>query len=105
MADVLRPVESIAERAPDVSVIDQTAVMRFPAGQAAEDGKLVRSARDGDPSAFSRLYERYGRVVECRFYGGLSVEETAEALGTSPATVKRDWTIARAWLNRELDDG
>jgi len=44
-------------------------------------------------------------VVECRFYGGLSVEETAEALGTSPATVKRDWTIARAWLNRELDDG
>jgi RNA polymerase sigma factor (TIGR02999 family) len=47
---------------------------------------------------------RYGRVVECRFYGGLSVEETAEALGTSPATVKRDWTMARAWLNRELGD-
>ena len=46
--------------------------------------------------------ERYGRVVECRFFGGLSVEETAEALGTSPATVKRDWTLARAWLNREL---
>jgi RNA polymerase sigma factor (TIGR02999 family) len=46
--------------------------------------------------------ERYGRVVECRFFGGLSVEETAEALGTSPATVKRDWTMARAWLNREL---
>ncbi|HEX5073858.1 MAG TPA: ECF-type sigma factor [Gemmatimonadaceae bacterium] len=49
--------------------------------------------------------ERYGRVVECRFYGGMSVEETAEALGTSPATVKRDWTMARAWLNRELGDG
>jgi len=49
--------------------------------------------------------ERYGRVVECRFYGGMSVEETAEALGTSPATVKRDWTVARAWLNRELGDG
>jgi len=49
--------------------------------------------------------ERYGRVVECRFFGGMSVEETAEALGTSPATVKRDWTMARAWLNRELDDG
>ena len=46
--------------------------------------------------------ERYGRVVECRFFGGMSVEETAEALGTSPATVKRDWTLARAWLNREL---
>ena len=49
--------------------------------------------------------ERYGRVVECRFFGGMSVEETAEALGTSPATVKRDWTTARAWLNRELGDG
>src|SRR5689334_9649362 len=49
--------------------------------------------------------ERYGRVVECRFYGGLSVEETAEALGIAPATVKRDWTVARAWLNRELGDG
>jgi RNA polymerase sigma factor (TIGR02999 family) len=46
--------------------------------------------------------ERYARVVECRFFGGMSVEETAEALGTSPATVKRDWTLARAWLNREL---
>jgi DNA-directed RNA polymerase specialized sigma24 family protein len=46
--------------------------------------------------------ERYARVVECRFFGGMSVEDTAEALGTSPATVKRDWTIARAWLNREL---
>lgn len=43
-----------------------------------------------------------GVVVECRFYGGMSVEETAEALETSPATVKRDWTVARAWLNREL---
>ena len=48
------------------------------------------------------LNERCARVVECRFYGGMSVEETAEALGTSPATVKRDWTMARAYLNREL---
>ena len=48
--------------------------------------------------------ERSARVVECRFFGGMSVEETAEALGTSPATVKRDWTTARAWLNRELGE-
>jgi RNA polymerase sigma-70 factor, ECF subfamily len=48
--------------------------------------------------------ERYGRVVECRFFGGMNVEDTAEALGTSPATVKRDWTLARAWLNRELGE-
>jgi RNA polymerase sigma factor (TIGR02999 family) len=48
--------------------------------------------------------ERLCRVVECRCIAGLSVEETAEALGTSPATVKRDWAFARAWLNRVLGD-
>jgi RNA polymerase sigma factor (TIGR02999 family) len=46
--------------------------------------------------------ERQARVVECRCFGGLSVEETAAVLGVSVATVKRDWTFARAWLNREL---
>ena len=48
------------------------------------------------------LDERQARIVECRFYGGMSIEETGEALAISPATVKRDWTAARAWLNREL---
>ena len=45
---------------------------------------------------------RQCRVVECRCFVGLSVEETAEALDTSPTTVKQDWAFARAWLNREL---
>jgi RNA polymerase sigma factor (TIGR02999 family) len=48
------------------------------------------------------LDPRKARVVECRFFGGLSLEETAEALGSSPATVSRDWAFARAWLHREL---
>lgn len=48
------------------------------------------------------LDQRQVRVVECRFFAGMSVEETAEALGIAPATVKRDWALARAWLNREL---
>jgi RNA polymerase sigma factor (TIGR02999 family) len=46
--------------------------------------------------------ERQCRVVECRCFAGLSLEETAAALGVSVATVKRDWTFSRAWLNREL---
>ena len=50
----------------------------------------------------SALNHRQGRIVECRFYGGMSIEETADALGVSPATVKREWATARAWLNREL---
>jgi RNA polymerase sigma-70 factor, ECF subfamily len=49
-----------------------------------------------------QLNERQARIVECRFFGGMSVEETADALNVSPATVKREWAIARAWLNREL---
>ena len=48
------------------------------------------------------INERQAKVVECRFFGGMSVEETADALNVSPATVKREWAIARAWLNREM---
>lgn len=48
--------------------------------------------------------ERQTRIVECRFFGGMSIEETAHALDISPATVSRDWTFARAWLARELGE-
>ena len=41
-------------------------------------------------------------MVECRYFAGLTVEETAEALNLSPMTVKRDWAAARAWLHRDL---
>lgn len=47
---------------------------------------------------------RQGRVVELRYFGGLSIEETAEVMETSPATVKRDWALAKAWLMRELSN-
>lgn len=50
------------------------------------------------------INQRLGRIVECRYFAGMSIEETAEALGISPATVKRDWTMARAWLHRELSE-
>ena len=45
---------------------------------------------------------RKGQVVELRFFGGLSIQETAEILGVSPGTVMRDWTLAKAWLQREI---
>ena len=48
------------------------------------------------------INERQAKVVEMRFFAGLSVEEAAEALGASPATVKRDWTFAKAWLAKEI---
>jgi RNA polymerase sigma factor (sigma-70 family) len=52
----------------------------------------------------SRLNERHARVVELRFFGGLTVEETAHTLDVSPATVKNDWRTARAWLLTQLSD-
>jgi len=64
-------------------------------------------ALDAALKRLEQLAERQARVVECRFFGGLSVEDTATALGISPRTAKRDWTFARAWLRREmqLDSG
>lgn len=51
-----------------------------------------------------REHPRLAQVVELRFFGGLGVEETAEALGVSPRTVKGDWALARAWLHEALGD-
>lgn len=51
-----------------------------------------------------QLSDRQGQVVECLFFAGLTIPETAEALDISPATVKRDWATARAWLYREMRD-
>ena len=50
----------------------------------------------------SRLDPRQGQIVELRFFGGLSIEETSQVLGVSPATVKREWTTARIWLRKQV---
>lgn len=60
------------------------------------------TALDESLRELEHLAERQARVVECRFFGGMDVEETARALGISPRTVKRDWTFARAWLQRAI---
>lgn len=48
------------------------------------------------------IFPQQARIIELRFYGGLTIDETAEALGISAATVSRDWSMARAWLRREM---
>jgi RNA polymerase sigma factor (sigma-70 family) len=55
--------------------------------------------------AFENIDARAAKVVELRFFGGLENDEVADALGVSLATVKRDWSLARAWLHRELAPG
>jgi RNA polymerase sigma factor (TIGR02999 family) len=59
-------------------------------------------AVDDALKALAKLDPRKGQVVELRFFGGLTVEETAEVLQVSPETVMRDWRLAKAWLLREL---
>jgi RNA polymerase sigma-70 factor, ECF subfamily len=59
-------------------------------------------ALDDALNALAALDQRKAQVVELRFFGGLTVEETADVLGVSPETVKRDWKLAKAWLRREL---
>jgi RNA polymerase sigma-70 factor, ECF subfamily len=81
------------------------AVAHVALEEAAEVGgeraaELV--ALDDAMNALARLDPRKVQVVEMRFFGGLSVEETAEVLKISPVTVMRDWRFARLWLNREL---
>ncbi len=60
-------------------------------------------ALDEALTRLTRLYPDQGRLVELRFFGGLTIEETGEAMGLSPATVKRQWTVARAWLLHNLN--
>lgn len=67
------------------------------------DTKTDLSALDVALTRLAGMDARQARIVELRFFGGLSVEETAEILEVSPATVKREWASAKAWLRREID--
>jgi RNA polymerase sigma factor (sigma-70 family) len=63
------------------------------------------AALDDALTALAAMDERKSKVVELRFFGGLSVEETAEVLNVSAETVARDWRLAKVWLRRELSRG
>ena len=78
----------------DLSLDEVDAVVRQEAEEVLELHSALGRLEQIDP--------RKGRVVELRYFGGLSIEETAETLGISAATVTRDWQIARAWLAREI---
>lgn len=67
-----------------------------------EPSTLEVVALDEALTQLSTLSERAGQVVECRFFGGLTIEETAAALDIAPMTVKREWLLAKTWLRRAL---
>jgi RNA polymerase sigma-70 factor (ECF subfamily) len=83
--------------APHISLDEAPSVCNEP------DANLV--ALDDALRALTAFDERKSKVVELRFFGGLSIEEAAEVLKVSPETVQRDWRLAKVWLLRELSEG
>ncbi len=69
---------------------------------AAEEKEVDLIALDDALNTLAKLDEQQSRIVELRFFGGLTIEETAAVLHISPATIKREWVMAKAWLHREL---
>ncbi len=72
---------------------------------AAKGNDLDLVALDEALTRLAELDEQQSQIVELRYFGGLSIEDTSEFLGISPATVKRSWSSARAWLLREISRG
>jgi len=72
---------------------------------APQEREIDLVALDDALQTLARLDERQSRMVELRFFGGLSIEETSEVMGVSAPTVKREWASARAWLYREISRG
>lgn len=68
----------------------------------AEERSEMIMVLDAALGRFEEEHARAARVVECRFFGGMTIEETAEALGVSGSTVSRDWDLAQSWLYREM---
>ncbi len=83
--------------------LDENVVVAVQAGDDVEGFASDLIALDEALSRMGEVHPRAARLVEARFFGGLSVEETAEALEVAARTVRRDWAWARAWLQRELD--
>jgi RNA polymerase sigma factor (TIGR02999 family) len=87
-------------RAAHVAHMEPVDFDRFPA--AGSDRAADLCALDDALQTLGQMDPRRAQVIELRFFGGLTVEETAEVLGISPQSVMRDWRLARAWLSREL---
>jgi len=87
--------------------VDLDEILQAEDDDAPRDGGAIDTdvdfaAIDAALMRLETLDASQGRLVELRFFGGLSIRETADVTGSSPATVKREWALARAWLQREL---
>ena len=81
---------------------DRTRITLTESLGAPEDDRLDVVLLDEAMTRLEAIYPQQSRIVELRFFAGMTIEETAESLRISPATVKREWTMAKAWLKRAL---
>ena len=86
----------------DSNLGDRLAAPKPRSGEGGP-GEIDVEALDQALTRLAEFDPEQARIVELRYFGGLTIEETADAVGTSPATVKRDWAMARAWLKRALE--
>jgi RNA polymerase sigma factor (TIGR02999 family) len=89
-----QPLESLEEISADLELVDE-----------GSDCDEDITAIDAALTRLAAIDDRQVQIVQMRYFGGLTIEETAQALDISEATVKREWTLARAWLKRELSKG
>jgi len=89
-----QPMESLEEIPEGLELVDESA-----------DSDADITAIDAALTRLAAIDDRQVQIVQMRYFGGLTIEETAQALDISEATVKREWTLARAWLKRELSKG
>ena len=102
LVDAARTRASV-KRGGDMERVDHSTSVDFDQIPAAGSDRATQlCALDDALNSLSQMDPRRAHVIELRFFGGLTVEETAEVLKTSPQTVMRDWKVARAWLAREL---
>lgn len=90
--------EGAHERIP----LDEVGAVLAGTGDVTDAESDVLIALEDSLRRLEKQDPRQSRIVECRFFGGMTIEDTAEALGISPATVKRGWAMAQAWLYRDL---
>lgn len=99
---------SAAKRGEGAPHVDLDAVLQDEGEELpplAQETAIDFAAIDDALKRLEALDPQQGRLVELRFFGGLSIKETADVIGVSSATVKREWAIARAWLQREITAG
>jgi RNA polymerase sigma factor (TIGR02999 family) len=97
-------VDHARRRASDKRGGDRTRITLSESLGAPEDDRLDVVVLDDALTRLEAIYPQQSRIVELRFFAGLTIEETAESLRVSPATVKREWTMAKAWLRRAVSE-